>query len=261
MSAWIDAHAHPERTDLAEELARLAEANVIGFVAVGTDLASSAELVELVRSVREQAPELAVAAAIGVHPHDAAHDGNEESLARLAALARTNAAIVSAIGECGLDYHYDYSPRDVQRRVFAAQVTLAHELGLTLVVHTREAWADTVAILDDAPSPPAVIIHSFSEGPEEARQALERGWYLSFSGIITFKNAEPVRAALGLAPPERVLVETDTPFLAPVPLRGKPNHIANVAVTGRFVAAKLGLDEETFAALTTSTTRALFALD
>lgn len=257
-ASWIDAHAHPERVDLDQELALLDDAGVVGFVAIGTDPPTSLEAVRIADHLVNERHDLSVGATIGIHPHDAQAHG--AAIGELEALHEEHRGVVVGIGECGLDYHYDYSPRPVQRRVFAEQVSLAHRLGLVLVVHTREAWADTEAILDDAPSPPAIIIHSFSEGPEEAERALARGWYLSFSGIVTFKNASPVREALALVPIERLLVETDTPFLAPVPLRGRPNHIANVAVTGCYVANEKGVDAEELAHITAATTRRLFGL-
>jgi TatD DNase family protein len=259
MSAWFDAHAHPERMDLEEELARCREAGVVGFVAVGTDLHTSAEAIRIAETVRARGG-FTTAATVGVHPHDSEAQGGPADLARLAQLARSSTT-VAAIGECGLDYYYDHSPRQVQRRAFADQVRIAAEADLALVVHTRDAWTDTVAILDDAPRPRAVVIHSFSEGPAQAEAALERGWYVSFSGIVTFKNAGAVRAALAVVPAEHILVETDAPFLAPVPLRGKPNHIANVAVTGRFLAEQLGVDPDALAETTQRTTRTVFAVE
>jgi len=133
-----------------------------------------------------------------------------------------------AIGECGLDYHYDFSPRPAQREAFAAQVGLAKEHGLALVVHTREAWEDTFAILASQGMPERTVFHCFTGGRPEASRALEMGAWLSFSGIITFKNATDIRAAAALCPLERILVETDSPYLAPVPHRGKPNSPALV---------------------------------
>ena len=147
-----------------------------------------------------------------------------------------------AIGECGLDYHYDFSPRPAQREAFAAQVALAHEHGLALVVHTREAWEDTFAILASQGVPERTVFHCFTGGPAEARQALDMGAWLSFSGIITFKNAADIRAAAALCPLDRLLVETDAPFLAPVPHRGKPNSPALVPLVGAAVAAAKGID-------------------
>jgi TatD DNase family protein len=144
---------------------------------------------------------------------------------------------VVAVGECGLDYHYDYSPRAVQREVFAAQVALAHSCRLALVIHTREAWDDTWAILTAEGVPDRTVFHCFTGGAGEARRALDLGAALSFSGIVTFRSADEIRAAAALCPLDRMLVETDSPFLAPVPFRGRPNSPALVPVVGAAVAA------------------------
>ena len=131
---------------------------------------------------------------------------------------------VVAVGECGLDYHYDHSPRDVQREVFAAQIALAHAHDLALVIHTREAWDDTFDILAAEGVPERTVFHCFTGGPDEARRCLDLGAYLSFSGIVTFPTADDVRAAAALCPLDRLLVETDAPYLAPVPHRGERNE-------------------------------------
>lgn len=159
---------------------------------------------------------------------------------------------VVAIGECGLDYHYENSPRTEQREAFARQIALAHEHGLSLVVHTRDAWSDTFDVLDAEGTPESTIIHCFTGGPDEARACLDRGAYLSFSGIVTFKNAGEIREAAMLCPSDRVLVETDSPFLAPVPHRGKTNEPAWVTVVGEAVARLRGVDAGEFAHTTTA---------
>jgi TatD DNase family protein len=164
------------------------------------------------------------------------------------------------VGECGLDYHYDYSPRADQRAVFAAQVTMARERDLALVVHTREAWDDTFAVLGDAGVPPRLVMHCFTGGPAEARKALGLGAYLSFSGIVTFPTATDVRAAAAIAPLDRVLVETDSPYLAPVPHRGRPNRPAYVPVVGAALAAALGVGVEVVEEATWANTENVFRL-
>jgi TatD DNase family protein len=146
------------------------------------------------------------------------------------------AARFVAVGECGLDYHYDHSPRADQRIAFAAQIELALHHRLPLIIHSREAWDDTLAILADAGVPPVTIFHCFTGGPEEARRCLELGAYLSFAGIVTFKNAGPVRAAASMCPLDRLLVETDAPLLTPVPYRGRPNEPALLPLVGMAVA-------------------------
>ena len=144
------------------------------------------------------------------------------------------------MGECGLDYHYDHSPREVQREVFAAQVALARAYGRALVIHTRDAWDDTFAVLDEVGAPEHTVFHCFTGGSPEAERALALGAHLSFSGIVTFPSADDVRDAARLCPDDRLLVETDAPFLTPVPHRGKPNHPGLVALVGARVAEVRG---------------------
>ncbi len=157
---------------------------------------------------------------------------------------------VVAVGECGLDFHYDKSPRDVQRRVFAEQIALAHRHGLALVIHTREAWPETFDILAAEGVPERTVFHCFTGGPDEARHGLDLGAHLSISGIVTFPSADDVREAVALCPLDRLLVETDSPYLAPVPHRGKPNRPALVTVVGAAVAAAKGVDVAAVAAAT-----------
>ena len=224
---WADSHCHVpyEGLDAAAVDEALA-AGVGRLVSVGTDAAQSAAAVALAGARPE------VWATVGLHPHDA-----REGVDTLEALLSPPAARVVGIGECGLDYHYDHSPREMQREVFAAQVQLALRHRLTLVIHTREAWEDTFAVLGTEGVPERTVFHCFTGGPTEARRALGLGAWLSFSGIVTFKGAGEVREAARLCPPERLLVETDSPYLAPVPHRGRPNRPAWVAVVGEAVAA------------------------
>jgi TatD DNase family protein len=165
-----------------------------------------------------------------------------------------------AVGECGLDYHYDHSPRDVQREVFAAQIALAHEHDLALVIHTREAWEDTFAVLESVGVPDRTIFHCFTGGPDEARRCLDVGAYLSFSGIVTYPSAPELREAAVLCPLDRLLVETDSPYLAPVPHRGKKNRPALVAVVGEAVAAAKGAAPADIAAATWANAAAAYRL-
>jgi len=248
---WIDTHCHLDLGDdhpadptageagraeaatdrwvRVDELLADARAHDVGrFVTVATDHASSQTSVE----VAARHPD--VWATVGLHPHDAklGVDGLEALL---------DAPRVVAVGECGLDYHYEHSPRDVQRAAFAAQIALAHRHDLALVVHTREAWDDTFAVLDAEGVPARTVIHCFTGGPDEAQACLDRGTFLSFSGIVTFRNATDVQAAAQRCPIDRLLVETDSPFLAPVPHRGKPNRPAWVTAVGEAVAGLKGL--------------------
>ena len=172
-------------------------------------------------------------ATAGVHPHEAKQgvDGLEELLA--------DPEIV-AVGECGLDFHYDFSPRDAQREVFAAQIALAKAHDLALVIHTREAWPDTFDILDAEGAPERTVFHCFTGGAAEARRCLDLGAHLSISGIVTFKTATDIREATAICPPERLLVETDSPYLAPVPHRGKRNAPALLPLVGAMVAEVQG---------------------
>ncbi|MGH9123895.1 MAG: TatD family hydrolase [Acidimicrobiales bacterium] len=222
---WTDSHCHIDGG--AIEAAH--DAGVTRLVVVGTDAAWSAVSIEVAEAHD------GVWATVGLHPHDA-----DKGTATIEPLLAGHGAKVVAVGECGLDYHYDYSPRPAQREAFAAQVALAHEYDLALVIHTREAWDNTWAVLRAAGVPARTVFHCFTGGPAEARQALELGAYLSFSGIITFPKAEDLREAARLCPLERLLVETDSPFLAPVPHRGKPNVPAYVPFVGAAVAAARG---------------------
>jgi TatD DNase family protein len=221
---WDDSHCHLDPDTAGDRVAEARAAGVDRIVNVGTDVDDSSTAIETARRFD------GVWATAGVHPHEASRglDGLDRLLAE---------PEVVAVGECGLDYHYDHSPRAAQRDVFAAQVRLAHSHGLALVIHTREAWDDTFAILEAEGVPDRTVFHCFSGGPGEAVRAVELGAVLSFSGIVTFKNAADVRRAVGSAPLDRILVETDSPYLAPVPHRGRPNRPVWVAEVGRAVAA------------------------
>jgi TatD DNase family protein len=192
-------------------------------------------------------------ATAGVHPHEARHgiEGLEAVLAR---------PEVVAVGECGLDYHYDHSPRDAQREVFAAQIALAHAHDLPLVIHTRLAWDDTFAILDAEGVPRRTVFHCFTGGADEARKSLDRGCVLSISGLVTFKAADDIREAVAVAPLDALMVETDSPFLTPVPLRGKPNLPGYVPLVGAGIATVKGVPVEDVAASTWATAEAFYGL-
>jgi TatD DNase family protein len=246
---WTDAHCHIPYEGVGEDaVAEAAAAGVGRLITVGTDLASSRAVLEVARGHG------GVWATAGVHPHDAKGadlDGIEALLAE---------PQVVAVGECGLDYHYDHSPRDVQREVFAAQVALAHRHDKALVIHTREAWDDTFDVLAAEGVPPRTVFHCFTGGAEEARRALDAGAHLSFSGIVSFKAADDVRAAAALCPLDRMTVETDSPYLAPVPFRGRRNRPAWVPHVGAAVAAVKGVGVDEVETATTSGAATLFRL-
>jgi TatD DNase family protein len=207
--------------DLHATLERMSEAAVEGTVIIGTDVASSLEALEIA-SLRHAGVELYATA--GIHPHDATNDIDELRRAVANEIATRGRERLVGIGECGLDYYYEHSPRDDQRRTFAAQIALAHEHDLALVIHARDAWDDLFDVLATESTPPRTVIHCFTGGPEDAERCLGAGCDISISGVVTFKNAQNVRDALRVVPLERLHVETDSPFLAPVPHRGRTNE-------------------------------------
>jgi TatD DNase family protein len=248
---WTDDHCHlhfrasrPEATDAID--AARAE-GVERMITVGCDVADSQAAIELARAHD------GVYATAGVHPHEAKDglDGLEALLAE---------PEVVAVGECGFDLHYEHSPRDAQREVFAAQVELALAHDLALVIHTREAWAETFDLLGATGVPERTIFHCFTGGPDEARRCLDLGAHLSFSGIVTFKTAEDLRAAAAICPADRLLVETDSPYLAPVPHRGEANRPALVPLVGAAVAAAQGTSAEAVAEATWANAEAVYRL-
>jgi TatD DNase family protein len=222
MSAWTDAHCHlqdefiDEGIDkavvVAATLQRAYDADVDRAVIVGTGFASSVEALALTEI---QSP-VELFATVGLHPHDAKND-----VTPIVELARTGNARLVGIGECGLDYYYEHSPKDQQRQAFSTQIALAKELDLALVVHARGAFDDLFHIFRSEGVPERTVIHCFTGTPAEAEACLELGCDISISGIVTFKNANELREAAKLVPLERLHVETDSPFLAPVPHRGK----------------------------------------
>ncbi|MDP6759072.1 MAG: TatD family hydrolase [Acidimicrobiales bacterium] len=244
---WFDSHCHLG-SDADEVVGRARDAGVVGMVTIGTDLAESRTAIEVACRFD------GVWATAGVHPHEARFgiDGIVELL---------DDEVVVAVGEAGLDFHYDHSPRDVQVDVFAAQVALANERGMPLVIHSREAWEETFAVLDAEGVPQRTVFHCFTGGPDEGAACLERGALLSFSGIVTFKGADDVRAAAAGCPIDRMLVETDSPFLTPVPHRGRTNQPANVAHVGAAVAEAMGRSVGEVADVTLATTCDFYGID
>jgi len=252
----IDSHCHLDHpqmpSDLEAVLARAAAAGVEQVVHIGCTRQGHDAALEI--AARE--PEVFVA--IGIHPHDA-RTMDAETLERMENLA-TQPKVV-AIGETGLDFHYDRSPRKTQLEVFAQQVDLARRLDLPLVLHIREAHDAALEVLEvHSPRDNPGIVHCFSGGPGEADRWLDLGWHLSFSGIVTFPGADGVREAARRCPPDRMLLETDAPYLAPVPNRGRPSEPAMVAHTCAGLAAALGEPADALAARTSRAARALLGL-
>ncbi|MBE0465618.1 MAG: TatD family hydrolase [Candidatus Desulforudis sp.] len=251
----VDTHAHLDHIRFAEDrkqvLDRARDAGVGLIVTVADDLESARAAVNLA----DENP--SVFAAVGVHPHDAAGaaPGYLAEVRRLALRPR-----VVAVGEIGLDYHYDFSPRPVQREVFAAQLDLAAEVGLPVVVHSRQATADTFALLREARWTGAVM-HCFGGDWEAARSFLELGCYISLAGVVTFKGAAALCEVARKVPEDRLLLETDAPYLAPAPRRGHRNEPGYLYHTAAFVAGLRGVSLERLAEITTANARAFFNLE
>ncbi|MBM3738789.1 MAG: TatD family deoxyribonuclease [Acidobacteria bacterium] len=253
----IDSHCHLDdgrfNSDREAVIGRALEAGVEAMVTIGTG--DGPPDLEAAIRIADRHPE--VWATVGVHPHDAAKSA-DGTMARIEELARHPKVV--AIGEIGLDYHYDFSPRDRQKAVFGEQLDIANRLGLPIVIHTREAWDDTLAIIEALWSPAAGgIMHCFSGGPQEAARCVAMGFHISFAGIVTYPKAVEIQHAAAGVPLDRLLIETDAPYLAPVPHRGKRNEPAFVSHTAEWVAALRGLAVETVARTTAENWRRLCA--
>jgi TatD DNase family protein len=256
----IDTHAHVHDRAFDEDreavLARARERGVAAIVTVGCDVEDS-------RRACEIAERYGLAATIGIHPHEA-KDAPDDLAATFDALRERYGERIAAVGETGLDYHYDHSPREVQRAVFAAQLAYARERGLPLVFHQREAHEDFVAGLRAGYDPRAQrgIVHCFTGTTEEARLfAGEFGLMLGIGGVVTFKTAQPLRDAVKDVGLDAIVLETDCPYLAPIPHRGKRNEPAFVADTARVVAEVLGVGVETVVARADANARRVLALE
>ena len=254
----IDSHAHIQGSEYASEVEavvkRAQEAGVERIIVVGGagEISSNTEAIALAQSFPH------VYATVGMHPHDAKDVGTDE-LKRLKEL--TADPKVVAVGETGLDYYYDHSPRQVQRRVFAEFIAMARETNLPIVVHERDAAPDATDLLRaEGVGKLHGVIHCFTGDYDAARVYLDLGFYLSFTGIITFKNAQPLRDVVRQVPLERMFVETDSPYLAPVPHRGKRNEPAYVRFVAETIAKVKGLALEEVARVTTNNVRELFRI-
>jgi len=237
----IDSHCHLAdaafESDLDAVVARAKDAGLTGALVI---LAAGDEA-EAARARKVHAAWDAVRFATGVHPHSAGAFAGRPNAAAAATVEHATPFTACAVGEIGLDYHYDFAPRDVQREVFAAQLAIAKDLGRPVIIHTREATDDTFELLARAAGVRGVF-HCFTGDGAMARRALDIGFYVSFSGIATFPKAESIREAAKLVPDDRVLVETDSPYLAPAPFRGKRNEPAHLARVVDALAAVRGVD-------------------
>lgn len=246
---YTDSHCHlaMSSNDADEILTRARAADVRGFVVPATKL----EDLEPAVALAHRHPD--VWAAVGFHPHEA-KDFDETASKRVEELARDERVV--AIGEIGLDYHYDFSPREVQRHAFEDQIEIAKRAGLPVVVHNRESTDDLVAILERSGA--TGILHSYTESYETAKRLIDRGFYISFSGIVTFRSADSLRDVARRLPHDRVLIETDTPYLAPVPHRGKENEPGFVVKTAELLASLWAITPEEAGEITTSNFEAAF---
>jgi len=296
--AWVDTHCHlDDSLELATVLTDAFLSNVVAMIMVGTDIGSSLEVMNLavaLADAKENGVDLLgflnsrfsdksasdffiskdtldnyedfilpdVWAVVGVHPHDAKSDITplHDMLKNLENQKSAKTGSVVGIGECGLDYHYDNSPREKQKEAFVDQISLAHQFNLSLVVHTRDAWQDTFGILKENTLPEHTIIHCFTGGVDEARVLIDMGAYISFSGIVTFKNAVDIQEAARFCPLDRLLIETDSPYLTPVPHRGVKNHPAFVRLVGEKIAELRGISPAVLAQTTFDNARKAFSL-
>lgn len=255
----VDTHCHlthPKlRGDRDDVIARARDAGVVACVTIGTGVADALDALRL----RHALPDF-VRCAVGIDPFSAhaAGDAFDDDLGRLADTIRGGG--VSAVGEIGLDYHYDLDPRPLQAQRFERQLDLAVAVDLPVVVHVREAHADLAAILAAHPRARGVI-HSFTAGPVEAARYLELGWFLAFNGVVTFPKADTVREAARIVPLDRLLIETDSPYLAPVPHRGRRCEPAFVRETLLALASARGEDVPSLAARTSANAATLFRLE
>ncbi len=252
----VDSHCHLDYPELQKDfpgvLARARSAGVETMLAIGTKLSAF----EGVRKIAESAPN--VFCTVGVHPHEAQH----EQAATEALVAEAAHPKVVGIGETGLDYYYEKSPREPQRENFRAHLRAAHQTGLPVVIHTRDADADTIELLDWAAKElPGVtgVLHCFTSSLELAQHAMKLGYFISISGIVTFKNAEDLRRTVKEIPLDKLLVETDSPYLAPIPMRGKSCEPSYVIHTARCVAGLKNVTVEELGRVTTENFYKLFA--
>ena len=246
---FTDSHCHLTMSNAEVNLDAARAVGVRGFVVPATKREDAPQAVSIAQKHDD------VWAAVGFHPHDS-KDCDDAAFAEIARLAREERVV--AIGEIGLDYHYDHSPRDIQRNVFERHIELAKELDKPVIVHNRESTDDMVAILTRSGA--RGILHSYTESLDVARKLIDLGYYISFSGIVTFKSADSLREVARALPHDRVLIETDTPYLAPVPYRGRDNEPAYVVKVAELLAKLWDLPIERVAEQTTSNFERAFSV-
>jgi len=252
MTSFIDTHCHLDILESTPEetIIEAKQAGVQRMVTIAVDEPS----LDFVSSTVQEFP--AVYGSVGFHPHDASKL-TKSLLQKIRQLAEEQHKLI-AIGEIGLDYHYMNSPAEIQQQAFRKQLQLAVELNLPVILHSREAETDTLNILQEFPVPSHGVAHSFTSSIEMARTLVEMGWYLGINGIVTFKNAEDLRKVVRWLPLDRLLLETDSPFLAPIPFRGKPNKPAHIPAIATFIAELREISLEELAQQTTANAQRLF---
>ncbi|MEN6337085.1 MAG: TatD family hydrolase [Phycisphaerales bacterium] len=253
----IDTHCHltfePLSADVPGVVQRSRAAGVTSWITIGTLLEDSRRAVELAGQHEN------MYAAVGIHPHDA-QSADSQALGELKEVARRDKVV--AIGETGLDFHYNFSKQPDQKRVFEAHLDIARELGLPVVIHSRNAFDETMEILDRCGGGlRGVVFHCFSGSADQARLVLDKGYFVSFTGVVTFKNAEATREAAKVVPLDRLMIETDCPYMSPEPVRSrKPNEPALMVHTAQFLAQLKGVSLEELAEATTRTAMGFFGL-
>lgn len=253
----IDTHCHLTFKQLSSDIGAVIErskaAGVTSWITVGTDIEENLKAIVLANKYEN------IYAAVGIHPHDA-KDVTAQTITELKELAKNQKVV--AIGETGLDFHYDFSPRQSQRRVFVQQLQIAKELNLPVIVHSREAFDETIDILQQFGSGvKKTLLHCFSGSAEQAKIVLNKGHYISFTGVVTFKNAHKTREAAKAVPLDRLMLETDCPYMSPEPMRKqKINEPALMIHTAKFLAELKQTDFTDFAKQVTATSKSFFSL-
>ena len=255
MTSFIDTHCHLDILESTPE-ETIIEAKQAGVQRMVTIAVDEPSLDFVSNTVQEFT---AVYGSVGFHPHDASKL-TKSLLQKIRQLAEEQHKLI-AIGETGLDYHYMNSPAEIQQQAFRKQLQLAVELNLPVILHSREAETDTLNIMKEFPVPSHGVAHSFTSSIEMARTLVEMGWYLGINGIVTFKNAEDLRKVVRWLPLEHLLLETDSPFLAPIPFRGKPNKPAHIPAIATFIAELREISLEELAQQTTANAQRLFNFD